>query len=213
MTSAVVARSPMSDPLDVGQAEGRQRVGDVADDLDPPRLEVECLRGDDRPDDHDQRSRDSGREPLEHEQRDERRGADRHGGSVRVAQVATDLEHGVVEVVAARDRDAEDVLGLREPDDDRGSRREPDQHRVRQEVHQEAEATDTEDDVDDADHQRQQRSGLEIARSALLDDGSERRGGQQRDDGDRSDGELPRRPEQRVDEHGNGRGVEADLGR
>ncbi len=203
----------MSDPLDLGQAEGGQRARNVTDDLDPVRLEVEGLRGDDRADHHDQRTRDSWCEPLEQKQRDERRGPDRHGGSVGVAQVAPDVEHGVVEVLAARDRDAEDVLGLREPDDQRSSGREPDQHRVREEVDHVAEATDAEDDVDDTDHQRQQRGGLEVARGALLDDGSECRGGQQRDDGDRSDGELPRRPEQRVDDDGNGGGVEADLGR
>ncbi len=65
----------------------------------------------------------------------------------------------------------------------------------------------------DADHQRQQRRGAEIAGCSLLDQRGERRRGEQRDDRHGPDGELSRRAEQGVDDHRDRRGVEADLGR
>ena len=116
--------------------------------------------------------------------------SDEQGGAVGVAGIAADFADGLVEVVGAFDRDAEDVLDLREADDDRSGGREPDEHRMREEVDEESQAADAEHDVHDAHHERKQCSGGQIAARPLLHERRQRCGGEQGHDRNRPHGEL-----------------------
>ena len=196
----------------VGEPEGRKGVGDVADDAHTTGLEVEDLDHEDgRHHDHEGGGESWG-EALESHERSKGSQPERQGRDVHAVERANDFGDGLVEVVLPWDRDAEQVLDLREADDDGGRRGEADEHRVRQEVDEESQATDTERDVGEADHQGEQRGRCQIPGGPLLHEGGERVGGEQRHDGDRPDRELPGGAEQGVDQDRHRRGVEPDLG-
>ncbi len=110
----------------------------------------------------------------------------------------------------AFDGDPEEVLGLREADDDGGRSGESDEDRVGKEVDQEPEPPDGQEKVDGSDHQRKQRGCTQVAGTPLLDQWCQRRGGEERHDGDRADRQLPGRAEQCVDQDRDGGGVQTN---
>ena len=81
-------------------------------------------------------------ESLERKDRRDAERPDDQGGAVRVADRLRDLDGGVDERVGAWNRDAQHVLHLRRHDDDRRRGGEADEHGVRQEVDDEAQASE-----------------------------------------------------------------------
>ena len=134
---------------------------------------------------------------------------------MRLAQPPEERVEDVLHALAARERELEDVLELRAPDDDGGGAGEPAQHGVRQEARDELELQEAHARLEQPDDQRQRRREALIPHGILggvLDLGNAR-ARQERHHGDGADGELARRAEERVDEDGHDAAVEADLGR
>ena len=115
------------------------------------------------------------------------------------------------EDLGALDRDPQDVLELGEPDDDGRTRREPDEDGVGQEVDEEAESESAEHQVHDTDDEGERGCRSHVLRRSLSGDRCERRGGEQRRERDRPDGELARRTEDGIHQHRDDGGVEPDL--
>ena len=159
ITSAGRDERPDGAAVEVGQPEGGQRARDVADGADAPFLEVDQLDGEDRQHDEHQGARHALDVALHEEQQRHAGRPQCEGRAVCVAEVLPDLVHGLVEVILAFDRDPEQVLDLREPDDDGGRGGEPDEHRVRQEVDHEAQPPEPEHEVDDTHHEGEQGCG------------------------------------------------------
>ena len=132
----------------------------------------------------------------------------------RVRHVRDDRQQ-ILEKRVLRKMDAEQLRDLIDDDHDRDAGLEADQHRLGDEVRDEAQPEHRgRDEQDRADEQRQRRGGRsELARVAAGHDAAERRRGQDRDRRRRADAEEARRAEERIDHHRHERGVEADFDR
>ncbi len=145
------------------------------------------------------------------EQEAEGREADGGGPGVDLAEIDREFAEQVDEIVALGG-DAEDVLELARGDQDARGGDEARDHRMAEEVGEEAEAQEAHGEQHQAREHGERYGGAEIFRGALLGQVADGGGGHEADHGDRADGEGARGAEDRVEHERGDRGVEADLG-
>ena len=194
----------------VGQAQRRKAAVDLADDGHPFVGEVERLDGQDAEEDDDERGGDRRRQPAETEQDDQRRETDGEGLPLGVAEVGDDVPHLLEEVVALS-FDAEELGDLADDDRQREADDEPLQHRLGDEVGEEAEPRQPGDEREESRGEGEQRreGGEILIRPAGGQVGHRRRrqrGGRRH----RPDDEMPAAAERRVEDQRGRGGVQAD---
>ena len=179
----------------LGQS-GRHR----ADDCDALGLEIEDGRGHDGADDDNQRAGQLAIDAPHDEQRRHANDADGDGEQVRLVEAADELHHLPEELVAL-ELDAEHLAQLAADDDQRRAEDVADQHRLGQEIGDEAQPCDTGEQRYHADKEREQRGERRIARGIAA--GQRRNGGCRHDRGRRlgSHDDLLGGAEQRVHHH------------
>jgi len=146
---------------------------------------------------------------LQHHQQGDGADADDERQRLHLTQLARRLADDAVHVVTALDVHAEKMLELAEADDQRRRRGEAAHHRVRQEVDQEPQATDAHGQLHGANHGGERDRVAEIGFGIARSERGHASRYHQRHHGHRTDGELPRGPEDRVDHQRQRRGIEA----
>ena len=178
------------------------------DDRDALGREIKHDRGEDGANDNDQRAGNFAIHEAYDEQRRHTDGANGNGQQVRFVEAADEF-HNLPEELVALKLDAEHLAQLAADDDQRRADDVADQHRLGQEVGDEAQPRDPGEQRDDADEECEQRGERSIARSIAA--GQRRNGGCRHDRGRRlrSHDDLFGGAKQRIHHHGAERDIQS----
>ena len=191
---------------DVGQAERRQAARDRPDRR---HIEAEGLDRGDRDHDGDEGTRHAGSDPAQAEDHRERARADEQREGVRLIEVGDEVPR-LLEEMARATADPEQLRQLADDDREREADDQPLEHRLADEVGEEAEAQQARDQGggarDDGEPRRHHGEAL-VPDGDHVRDRCRRQGRGRRH---RSHDEDPRAAERGVQQQRAGRGVEAD---